>query len=68
MSQIFCQHICRIIFTIYEVEFNKPLLYHFPNIMEVNIDVLRSLFCDRILSGLCQDCGFLDQFFTFIFA
>ena len=47
-TQVLSQQICRIVVTIDEVDFCQAAVNDLANIMVPDIDVLRSLFSDRI--------------------
>ena len=48
VSQVFCQQIRGIVITIDEVNFCQAAVNHLTNIVVPDVDVLRSLFSDRI--------------------
>ena len=47
-SQVLCQQICGIIITIDEVDFCQAAVDYLMNVVVPDVDVLRSLFSDRI--------------------
>ena len=47
-TQVLCQQICGIVITIDEVDFGQATVDYLTNIVVPNIDVLQSLFSDRI--------------------
>ena len=47
-TQVLCQQVCRIIVTINEVDFCQAAVNDLANVVVPDVDVLRSLFSDRI--------------------
>ena len=47
-TQVLSQQICRIVITIDEVDFSQAAVNDLTNVVVPDIDVLRSLFSDRI--------------------